>query len=67
MSNLWSNDGKRNLKRHIERMHEDAVRQCCPWCGGKTKDLERHLKSNECNVPEEERTKKVKQKCEICG
>ena len=48
-------------------MHEDAVRQCCPWCGGKTKDLERHLKSNECNVPEEERTKKVKQKCEICG
>ena len=38
----------------------------CPWCGRLTKDLTRHLKENQCNVPEEERIAKPKVKCKYC-
>ena len=52
-----------DLNRHIKRKHTAANILNCPWCGRLTKDLDRHLKSNQCNIPEEERTKQQNITC----
>ena len=55
-----------DIKDHIERVHKESNAVNCPWCGQYTKDLKRHLKQNQCNVPEEERAVKEKLPCPIC-
>ena len=56
------------MKGHVIKMHSDhSSRQVCPWCGNKTKDLQRHLKNNLCNVPVEDRPVVEKVKCDQCG
>ena len=57
-----------DLNRHIKRKHEEANVVNCPWCGRLTKDLDRHLKNNQCNIPEHERTNNNPQyACEHCN
>ena len=56
-----------DLKRHIDRKHTEAKLVNCPWCGRATKEFERHLRNNKCNIPETERTIKVVYACEHCG
>ena len=54
------------LRRHLSKVHTSNNHVPCPWCGSVTKDLERHLKSMQCNVPEEERVFKPNVKCKYC-
>ena len=56
-----------DLQKHIKRKHTEANPVNCPWCGRLTKDLDRHLRNNKCNVPESERTINVVYACEHCG
>ena len=58
---------KQDLQRHISRVHEAAQVVNCPWCGRVTKDLERHLHNNQCNVPEHEKTKLPRISCHSCS
>ena len=46
---------KHDMERHIRRRHGSAAVANCQWCGRLTKDLDRHLKMNQCNVPKHER------------
>ena len=55
-----------DLKRHISAKHTESNPVNCPWCGGYTKHLERHLKMHQCNVPESERVIKERSKCPLC-
>jgi len=55
-----------DLKRHVGRKHTEANVVNCPWCGRMTKDLERHLKNNLCNIPEEEK-QKLNVKMYVCN
>ena len=57
-----------DLRRHVKRKHEESNVVNCPWCGRLSKDLERHLKANQCNIPEHERTiDEPKFACEHCN
>ena len=58
---------KQDLQRHVSRVHEAAQVVNCPWCGRVTKDLERHLHNNQCNVPEHEKTKLPRISCHSCS
>ena len=57
---------KQDLKKHIERLHQKADVARCEYCGGVTKNLKRHLLNNQCDLPPEERHKKVKVPCTLC-
>ena len=48
---------KHDMIRHIRRRHDSAAVANCQWCGRVTKDLDRHLQRNQCNVPKHERNK----------
>ena len=48
---------KHDMIRHIRRRHDSAAVANCQWCGRMTKDLDRHLQRNQCNVPKQERNK----------
>ena len=56
-----------DMKRHVASAHTESVTHHCPWCGRFTKDLPRHLKRQQCNVPEDERIQVEKETCTICG
>jgi len=56
-----------DLNRHIKRKHTESTVVNCPWCGRLTKDLDRHLRNNQCNIPEHERTNTTKFECDQCG
>ena len=62
----YSAPSKSELKRHTKIKHEEANPVHCPWCGIYVKCLDRHLKRNECNVPENERKKRKTISCDIC-
>ena len=48
---------KHDMIRHIRRRHDSAAVANCQWCGRMTKDLDRHLQRNQCNVPKHKRNK----------
>ena len=56
-----------DLRRHISRVHEHSMEKC-QWCGKRVKTMQRHLKLNQCNIPEEERVMRTleKKECDIC-
>jgi len=54
------------LEIHTNSVHSESNILNCPWCGRLTKDLNKHLRNNQCNIPEEERVFKPKVKCKSC-
>ena len=59
-----------DLRRHISLVHEQSMEKC-QWCGKIVKHIQKHLKINQCNIPEEERVKirrrpLEKKECDIC-
>ena len=57
---------KDHLVKHRRRRHEEANPVNCPWCGKWVKELDQHLKKNQCNIPEEERAIKERFQCHLC-
>ena len=51
----YRSGSKYDMERHIRRRHDSAAVANCQWCGRVTKDLDRHLKRTQCNVPKHER------------
>ena len=57
----------RAMRKHIRFQHDPTFRPVnCPGCGILVKDLERHMRTTQCNVPEEERKVIPTALCEIC-
>ena len=55
------------MRKHIRFQHDPTFRPVnCPGCGILVKDLERHMRTTQCNVPEEERKVIPTALCEIC-
>ena len=57
----------KSLEQHMKYVHTEANAVNCPWCGRFTKNLKRHLKDNQCNIPENERILKPTSTCDVCG
>ena len=56
----------KHMRAHIKFQHSAFAPVNCPWCGKYIKDLERHLYTTQCNVPEEDRKVIPTAICEIC-
>ena len=54
-----------DLIRHMRQVHGPP--RACPWCGVITKNLRRHLRRKQCDLPEDQRTKKETTPCHICS
>ena len=55
-----------SMKRHLMWFH--GAPEPCPWCGVVVKNIKRHLKKVQCDVPEDQRTtKKERSPCHICS
>ena len=54
-----------SFKRHLLWYH--AAPEPCPVCGIVVKNVKRHMRTNQCNVPEEERTVDETAPCHICS
>ena len=55
------------MRKHIRFQHDPTFRPVnCPGCGILVKDLERHTRTTQCNVPVEERKVIPTALCEIC-
>lgn len=55
-----------SMKRHLMWFH--GAPEPCPWCGVVVKNIKRHLKKVQCNVPEDQRTtNKERSPCHICN
>jgi len=59
---------KHDLEKHIKYRHSVIGPEPCPYCGKFVKMLEKHLRRNQCNLSESERTVEEKRlKCDDCG
>ena len=56
---------KSDMKRHLKQVHGPPT--ACPWCGFISKNLRRHLRRTQCDVPEDQRTKEETSQCHICS
>ena len=54
-----------DVGRHLKFVHSPPT--SCPWCGFVTKDLRRHLRRTQCDLPEDQRTKRETTLCHICS
>ena len=54
-----------DMHRHLKQVHGPPTP--CPWCGFVTKNLRRHLRRTQCDVPEDQRTKEETTQCHICS
>ena len=54
-----------HMPNHLKWVHGPP--KTCSWCGISVKNIERHLQTAQCNVPEDQRTNKETVQCHICS